>query len=55
MSVGMSTAHGRSMTRLAIRAHMPSSLADMSSANGILRLFTRWPSDAITAGKTMVE
>ena len=55
MSVGMRTVHGRSMTRLAMRAQVPSSLADMSMAKGILTLFTRGPSQASTAGSTIVE
>ena len=55
MSVGISTVHGRSMTRLAMRAHVPSSLADMSRAKGILILLTLGPSQASTAGRTIVE
>ena len=54
-SVGMSTAHGRSITRLAMRAHTPSSLALMSRAKGMFPLLTRGPNQAITAGRTMVE
>ena len=54
--VGIKTAHGRSITKLAIFAQAPSSFSfSMLKENGIFPLKTRRPIRAKIAGKTITE